>query len=162
MAGDRCVRCHHPFVVGETPGEWSPCDSQCRHGGPARARVTPDRPWEQRPDASIDQLLFAIEQRNEVEAQWRVLTVHHFDGDKLNCRWWNLCALDQRCHLEIQGKVRMDRRWPHEHTAWFRPYVAGYYAWTKLGKDLSRPEVEARLDELLALEDRQLELGARG
>ena len=31
---------------------------------------------------------------------------------------------------------------------WFRPYVAGFYAWL-LGEDLSRPEVEARLEELL-------------
>jgi hypothetical protein len=42
--------------------------------------------------------------------------------------------------------------WPWEHTAWFRPYVAGYYAWTYLGEDLSREQVEARLDDLLALE----------
>jgi len=32
------------------------------------------------------------------------------------------------------------------------PYVAGYYAWTYLGEELDRAEVEARLDELLGLE----------
>ncbi len=46
----------------------------------------------------------------------------------------------------------MERVYPWPHTAWFRPYVAGYYAWTYLGEDLSRAEVEARLDELLTLE----------
>ena len=31
------------------------------------------------------------------------LTVHHFDGNKSNCEWWNLMALCQRCHLRRQG-----------------------------------------------------------
>ena len=59
---------------------------------------------------------------------WRILTVHHLDGDKSNCRWWNLAALCQRCHLHIQAKVKMDRVWIFEHSTWFKPYVAGYYA----------------------------------
>jgi len=80
----------------------------------------------------------------------RVLTVHHFDGDKANCRWWNLGALCQACHLEIQGRVRMHQLYLHPHTEWFRPYVAGFYAFTVLGEDLTREEVEARLPELLA------------
>ena len=46
----------------------------------------------------------------------------------------------------------MARVWPWEHTEWFQPYVAGYYAHVYLGEDLSRAEVEQRLDELLALE----------
>jgi hypothetical protein len=80
---------------------------------------------------------------------WRILTVHHLDGQKSNCRWWNLAALCQRCHLTIQGKVRMDQAYMHEHSEWFRPYVAGYYAFTVLGLELTRPEVEARMEELL-------------
>jgi hypothetical protein len=87
-----------------------------------------------------------------VEAAWRILTVHHLDGDKANCRWWNLVALCQRCHLQIQGRVVMARMWPWEHTEWFKPYVAAFYAWSYLGEDLTRPEAEARLEELLALE----------
>ena len=87
-----------------------------------------------------------------VEARWRILTVHHLTGVKSDLRWWNLAALCQRCHLQVQGKVRMERVYPWEHSAWFRPYVAGYYAWTYLGEDLSRRETLARLDELLALE----------
>jgi 5-methylcytosine-specific restriction endonuclease McrA len=64
---------------------------------------------------------------NEFETG-HVLTVHHFDADKSNCRWWNLGALCQRCHLSIQGRVIMERTWMLPHSEWFRPYVADYYA----------------------------------
>lgn len=132
LAGHRCVRCQHPFVCGETPGEWSPCDDLCTHGGPLRRTgIGPERIY---------------------YAQWRVLTVHHLTGDKLDCRWWNLAALCQRCHLEIQGRVRMEQVYVGEHSPWFRPYAAGYYAWTYLNEDLSREQATERLDELLALE----------
>lgn len=57
-----------------------------------------------------------------------MLTVHHLDLDKSNLAWWNLAALCQRCHLRIQGKVIMERIWFLEHSPWFIPYVAGYYA----------------------------------
>lgn len=151
-AGYRCVRCGHPYRGGE--GEWSPCDDQCAHSGPYRVRdpeVSNDTWWEKGKDENVYAKKFA-RMGFEVEAAWRVLTVHHLDGCKANCRWWNLAALCQRCHLQVQGRVRMERVWPWEHTAWFRPYVAGYYAFVYLGEDLDRGEVEARLDELLALE----------
>jgi hypothetical protein len=35
----------------------------------------------------------------------------------------------------MQGKVKMERRWLHEHSDWFKPYVAGYYAHVYLGED---------------------------
>lgn len=54
-----------------------------------------------------------------------VLTVHHLDGDKANCAWWNLPALCQRCHLKIQAKVDMSQTYMFEHAAWFGPYLAG-------------------------------------
>lgn len=82
---------------------------------------------------------------------WHILTVHHLDGDKANCRWWNIPALCQRCHLSIQSRVRMDQRWMFDHSKWFRPYVAGYYAFVRLGEDLTREQVNERIDELLAL-----------
>ena len=87
-------------------------------------------------------------------ASGHVLTVHHLNGQKDDCRWWNLVACCQRCHLSVQGRVRMDRPWIFEHSAWFRPYVAGAYAWRYLGQELTRAQVMARLDELLALERR--------
>lgn len=84
---------------------------------------------------------------------WRILTVHHLNGAKDDCRWWNLLALCQRCHLSIQGRVNPDRPWVMaEHTPWFRPYVAAFYAAKYLGVDLTREETMARLDELLELE----------
>lgn len=57
-----------------------------------------------------------------------MLTVHHIDLNKSNCEWWNLAALCQRCHLQIQGKVIIERTFMFEHSEWFKPYVAGYYA----------------------------------
>jgi hypothetical protein len=86
-----------------------------------------------------------------VEAEYRVLTVHHLTGEKADCRWWNLASLCQRCHLTVQGKVKMDRPWPWEHTEWMKPYVAGFYAMKYAGEELSRVQVMRRLPELLEL-----------
>jgi hypothetical protein len=154
-AGHRCVRCHHPFVVSETPGEWSLCGLDCNHGGPIRVgheRIgwTDFDNWKAAREFQIT--LASVRGLGVIEAQWRVLTVHHLTGVKADLRWWNLAALCQRCHLEIQGRVRMEQVYPHEHSPWFRPYAAGYYAATYLGEDLAREQTEARLDELLALE----------
>lgn len=139
QAGHRCLRCGHPYPPGiaETHprGEWTPCDIECDHGGP----------WRHAPFASDEHV---------VEAQWRILTVHHLDEDKSNCRWWNLVALCQRCHLRMQRAVVMDRPWHYEHSEWFKPYAAGFYAWKYLGEDLGREETLFRLPALLALEHR--------
>ena len=146
QAGHRCVRCLHPYVVGETPGEWSTCDDRCRHRGPLRWRFSGED-WEYEQERwPIMDSADAI-----VEAQWRILTVHHLNGVKHDCRWWNLVALCQRCHLTIQGKVHMARPWTREHSDWFRPYAAGFYAAEFLGEDLTREQTVARLDELLDL-----------
>lgn len=148
LADNRCVRCGHPYANGS--GEWSRCDATCRHGGPARYYDDDGRPTvEAMPDAEALAMLVVT---RPVEARWRILTVHHLTGDKADCRWWNLAALCQRCHLTIQGRVNMAQVFPTEHTDWFKPYAAGYYAATYLGEDLARNEVDERLDELLALE----------
>lgn len=89
---------------------------------------------------------------HETEAQWRILTVHHFDGNKANDAWWNLMSLCQRCHLQIQGKVNPETPYFFPHSEWIKPYVAGFYAKKYLGLDLTREETMARLDELLAHE----------
>lgn len=78
-----------------------------------------------------------------------VLTVHHLDGNKMNCEWWNLAALCQRCHLQIQAKVVMERIWMFEHSEWFKPYVAGYYA-ALFGLPTDREYVARHQDELIA------------
>lgn len=163
QAGHRCVRCGHPYRNGEHGnGEWSACDERCTHEGPFRIRFYSggdhrepdalDLDWHDTtgrfaPDPSV------------VEARWRILTVHHLTGcwgrekeAKRDLRWWNLVAVCQRCHLTLQRKVDMHRVYPWPHSDWFKPYAAGWYAWAYLGENLSRPDVEARLDELLALE----------
>lgn len=127
QAGHRCIRCKHPYMVGQSNPEWSPCDAECVHGGPVKNGL----------------------------AAWRVLTVHHLLGGadgKRDLRWWNLVALCQRCHLTIQAKVQMERMWPYPHSEWFKPYAAGWYAWSYLREELSREEAVARMDELLDLE----------
>jgi 5-methylcytosine-specific restriction endonuclease McrA len=81
-----------------------------------------------------------------------VLTVHHLDMDKSNNEWWNLAALCQKCHLTIQSKVDMAQGFMFDHTPWFKPYVAGYYAshYGFLGHS-DRAWVEQNLDALLEL-----------
>jgi len=78
------------------------------------------------------------------------LTVYHLDLSPANCRWWNLAALCQRCHLQIQNKVVMERKYYGHHTEWFRPYVAGYYAFHN-GMSDERDVVMAMIDELILL-----------
>ena len=80
------------------------------------------------------------------------LTVHHFDGNKANCEWWNLLALCQRCHLRIQGRVNPETVYFLEHSDWIKPFVAGFYARKYEGRNISREEAEKRLTELLAHE----------
>lgn len=106
----------------------------------------------------------AIAQRVKEEANWKcvrcghahdvkagyMLTVHHLDLSPANCAWWNLAALCQRCHLQIQHKVIMERPWMLPHSEWFKPYVAGYYA-AQNGKSTERDYVLAHVDELIAL-----------
>lgn len=152
LAGGRCVRCGHPYEKGD--GEWSPCDAGCSHLGPVRYRLlgTSD-PWR---DAVLDGY---VQKHNfDIQARWRILTVHHLNGDKADLRWWNLVSLCQRCHLAIQAKVKLDRPWPFPHTGWFRPYVAAFYAVKYLGLELSPEATDAFIGEILAFgQARELE-----
>lgn len=57
------------------------------------------------------------------------LTVHHLDGDKANCEDWNLAALCQRCHLTIQGRIKMEQMFMEDIlkvSDWFKPHLEGY------------------------------------
>lgn len=76
-----------------------------------------------------------------------ILTVHHLDLNPANNKWWNLAALCQRCHLHIQAKVVIDRPYMFEHSQWFKPYVAGYYAHLR-GLPDGYDYVMAHLEEL--------------
>ena len=66
---------------------------------------------------------------NDLESVGHVLTVHHLDGDKANCAGWNISALCQRCHLKIQGRVKMDQLFFLEVlpiSGWILPHYEGY------------------------------------
>jgi DNA-directed RNA polymerase subunit RPC12/RpoP len=89
--------------------------------------------------------------RHREDGKQRILTVHHLDGDKGNCAWWNLLALCQVCHLYIQARVIPERPWLFDHSIWFRPYVAGFYASYYGGLAVTREEVMADMDRYLAL-----------
>lgn len=138
-AQNRCERCLHPYAKGA--GEWSRCDERCRHGHAETRKMERLIDHPALPEGDI-----------WIEARYRILTVHHLDEDKANCRWWNLVALCQRCHLRMQHGVVMDTPWHYEHSEWFKPYAAAFYAFKYLGEDLSREAVMIRQDELLKLE----------
>ena len=89
---------------------------------------------------------------NSPSVPGKILTVHHFDGDKANDEWWNLLALCQVCHLHIQGKVDPEIPFIFEHADWLKPYVAGFYASKYEHRQITRQEAEKRMDELLAYE----------
>lgn len=99
--------------------------------------------------------------RHDVEAGY-MLTVHHLDLNKSNCAWWNIPALCQKCHLQIQHKVVMEQPYMFPHSPWFQPYAAAYYADRKHKfhptmdyfislKVAPREMVMSRLDEFLSL-----------
>jgi hypothetical protein len=67
-----------------------------------------------------------------------------------NCEWWNIPALCQKCHLQIQHKVVMEQPYMFEHSEWFKPYAAGYYA-NQNGLPTDKDYVMAHLSELLDL-----------
>lgn len=82
----------------------------------------------------------------------KILTTHHFDGNKSNDAWWNLLALCQVCHLQVQAKVDPENPYFLEHSEWLKPYVAGFYSVKYEGREIAREEAEVRLNELLAHE----------
>lgn len=84
----------------------------------------------------------------------RILTTHHFDGNKANDEWWNLLALCQVCHLHIQGKVDPEQPFMFEHSEWLKLYVAGFYAWKYEHRKITREDAMIQLNSLLAYEQR--------
>lgn len=76
QAGNRCVRCGHPYRKGEHGrGEWSPCDIHCVHKGPARIHARHSGEWEGGEDAwrpMADGDWFGIIRLCQIEAQWRI------------------------------------------------------------------------------------------
>lgn len=121
-AGCRCIRCGHPDDAPQIR----------QHGKAGRAEC----------DAAC---------RHACDGKQRILTVHHFDGDKSNNRWWNLLSLCQACHLVIQAKVIPERPYLWEHSDWIKPYVAGFYAAYYGQQHITRAEAEQELERWLVL-----------
>jgi hypothetical protein len=150
--GHRCIRCGHRYKTGEHgKGEWTPCDEHCTHGGPVGKLLADGSVLEGPLDVVSDTELSGF---GVVVAQWRILTVHHLDGNKANCEWWNLLSLCQRCHLQIQTRLNPQLPYFLEHSEWFKPYVAGFYAHKYENRNITREEAIQRMEELLAYERR--------
>ena len=59
-----------------------------------------------------------------------VLTCHHLDYNRSNCKDWNLAALCQKCHLIIQARFWISQMWMFDNTEpWMKPHIDGYLAW---------------------------------
>ena len=64
-------------------------------------------------------------------ASGHCLTVHHLTGDKAQSfdDRWAFAVLCQRCHLKIQGRVKMDQLFFLDIlpvSGWFKPHYDGY------------------------------------
>ena len=136
-AGNRCVRCGHPGgdKLG-TKGE----RIEVIHGV-------------EFPVAKYAHVLMPCTEHcsHTEDGKLRILTVHHLDGHKANNAWWNLLALCQVCHLQIQGKVIPEQPYLWPHTNWFKPYVCGFYAHYYGGEAITREQADATPDRWLAM-----------
>lgn len=133
-AGNRCVRCGHP--QGDKLGEHDYCvtDHGFRKFYPNRALVPCTEHCTHPRDGKL-----------------RILTVHHLTGRKDDNRWWNLLALCQVCHLQVQGKVIPEQTYMHPHTPWFVPYACGFYAAMYGNLDITREQADADPHRYLAM-----------
>lgn len=130
-AGNRCIRCKHP--EGDKLGTFEVINAE---GGRIYSH----------------QLMPCDDHcTHPRDGKLRILTVHHLTGQKDDNRWWNLLALCQSCHLTIQGKVIPEQAYLHPHSAWFVPYVCGFYAATIGRLEITRAEAEADPHRWLAL-----------
>ena len=153
-AGWRCVRCGHPNE-GSGPHNRLGCTEHCdleRHPESVDFPEVAGQIVTYFALASSPNFTAVGSPPTWPQQHQRVLTVHHFDGNKSNDRWWNLMPLCQVCHLVIQGKVVPEQPWMFEHSEWFKPYCAGYYAFTFLSLAVPRVFLERHprwLDRLL-------------
>ena len=66
------------------------------------------------------------------------LTVHHLDGNKWNLMPWNLAALCQRCHREVQWTLDFcQSNLTGVYPEWLRAHVKAYNVWAQ-GKGRTR------------------------
>lgn len=133
--GNRCIRCGHPqgdrMLTGTAAMDALATDqadrTKDRNGAPI---VFVLQPCDARCTHPRDRKL-------------RILTVHHLTGKKDDNRWFNLLALCQVCHLQIQAKVIPEVPYLWRHREWFVPYVCGFYAAYYGRQDITREEAMA-------------------
>ena len=138
-AGFRCERCGHP-----AEGPWKMGD---RALGELRQRAG----YEIQQAEGLGRRACDERCSHPDNGKQRMLTVDHILGDKNQNQWWALAALCQVCHLQFQGRVRVEQGWTFEVSEWLKPHLAGFFAWRLLGQDVSQKDTESRMNELLAL-----------
>ena len=134
-AGYRCVRCGHAFYMPHR-------DVPAGEIG-ARAARTP-MACDDECDVSRGHPFGVLALGEGPTPRGLSYGVHHLDGDKSNCRWWNLLPMCNSCHLGVQAKVDPETPYLWEHSTWFKPYVAGFYAFYYGGVEL--PDLRAADD----------------
>ena len=76
-----------------------------------------------------------------------VLTVHHLDSNKWNLLPWNLAALCQRCHREVQWTIDFyQANLTGAYPGWLRTHVEAYNHWAQ---NKGRPQLALALNALL-------------
>jgi len=150
----RCVRCHHPFDANGGPLVCVPeCDATRGRINHGLIELTDHYPTDggMRTTSKMYADSLAIAGPHAPRIPGLNYGVHHLDGDKGNCRWWNLIPLCNSCHLTIQAKVIPERPYIWDHSDWFVPYVCGFYAFWFAHEEITRAEAEARPDHWLSL-----------
>jgi len=112
-AGFRCERCGHP-----AEGPW-------KMGPKALGELRQRAGYELAAAKGLGRRACDDRCSHPDNAKQRMLTVDHLDGDKSNCEPWNLAALCQVCHLQVQGRVRMEQAWALDHTPWMVVHLKG-------------------------------------
>lgn len=132
LHGFRCERCHHPHVPRRPERiiydlwnhDWEVTASVVWARAP-RTTLAFAWPWRRvRQNTKCDGFC-----THAGDSKHRILTTHHLDGDKSNWRLWNLAALCQVCHLQVQAKICWDQTYLGEHSIWLIWHIERYRRW---------------------------------
>jgi hypothetical protein len=155
-AGNRCIRCGHPegdrMLVTDDDNRAGEIEVTARN---YRWELIEDGrdagSWRYFIFADCDDSCTHADKGHPAIQKLRILTVHHLTGQKDDNRWWNLLALCQVCHLQIQGKVIPEVPYLWRHSDWFIPYACGFYAAYYGRQDITREEADAEPDRWLRM-----------
>lgn len=158
-AGNRCVRCGHPqgdsMYVTDDVNRVIEDETGNKGSGGKRVIVREMEDVDWNGDVlkwRVFRLMLCTEHcTHGGDPKLRILTVHHLDGHKANNAWWNLLALCQVCHLQIQGKVIPEQPYLWPHSPWFVPYVCGFYAAYFGKEEITRAQADAEPEKYLRM-----------